>query len=42
MVFGNGFDVQDGWGPGQLHAVNRGQAKAPIPRLAAAVRSTAG
>jgi predicted TIM-barrel fold metal-dependent hydrolase len=40
--FDNGLDGYAGWGPGQLHAVNRGNAEALIPRLAATVRSTAG
>jgi len=40
--FDNGLDEYAGWGPDQFHAVNRGNAEALIPRLAAAVRPTAG
>ncbi|MDX3452381.1 amidohydrolase family protein [Streptomyces sp. ME02-8801-2C] len=40
--FDNGLDTYAGWDPGQLYAVNRGNAEALIPRLAAAGRSTAG
>ncbi|WP_105972610.1 amidohydrolase family protein [Streptomyces geranii] len=40
--FDNGLDTYAGWGPGQLHAVNRGNAEKLFPRLAVTARSTAG